>query len=227
MLASVGGILLGLLVGLRHAFEPDHLTAISTLVSEGGGARRGAVLGAIWGVGHTVSLLVVGVILLVIGAVLPARVAAGFEGAVAMMLVGLGVRAIVRALREGRRGPVTTHHHGGLTHTHAGPAHIHVGPRVLAWRPLVIGLVHGLAGSGALTALVFARLPSTAARITYITVFGAGSVAGMMIASGLAGATLDAVARRPQTRRGLAVATGVLSIVVGVVWSVPTIAALT
>lgn len=226
MLASLGGILLGLLVGLRHAFEPDHLTAISTLVTEAGGARRGAMLGAIWGVGHTVALVVVGAILLLAGAIVPERLTVGFEGLVALMLVALGIRAIVRALRDGERGPITTHHHAGLAHTHAGPAHLHVGARTLAWRPLAIGLVHGLAGSGALTALVFARLPGTAARLTYITVFGLGSVVGMMIASGLAGATIHAIAGRPRTRRGLGLATGTLSVVIGVIWSLPTIAML-
>lgn len=226
MLVSLGGMLLGLLVGLRHAFEPDHLTAISTLVTEAGGARRGAMLGAIWGVGHTISLVIVGVVLLLAGAVLPASVTAGFEGLVAVMLIGLGVRAIVRALREGERGPTTTHAHRGVAHTHAGPPHVHVGARTLAWRPLAIGVVHGLAGSGALTALVFARLPGTAARLTYITIFGVGSIAGMMIASGVAGATIHALAGRPHARRRLGLVTGALSVVVGVAWSIPTVGAL-
>lgn len=222
MTASFGGILLGLLVGLRHAFEPDHLTAVSTLVTETRDGRRGALLGAMWGVGHTVSLVVVGLVLMIIDASLPERVAAGFELAVSAMLLLLGVRAIARALRPPRGATATPHRHG--PHTHAHPEvvpHIHVAGRVVAWRPLVIGLVHGLAGSGALTALVFAELPTAALRLLYITLFGVGSVAGMAIASGVAGLSLHAAASHDRTRRTLALVTGALSVAVGVAWSVP------
>jgi high-affinity nickel-transport protein len=210
--ASFAGIVLGILVGLRHAFEPDHLTAVSTLVTEASSARRGAALGALWGLGHTVSLVVVGMILLVAGASLPERVAAGFELAVSAMLIGLGARSIVRA-----SVPAQAHAHA---HADAVP-HLHVAGRIVAWRPLVVGLVHGLAGSGALTALVFAQLPTTALRLVYISLFGAGSVAGMAIASGLAGASLHAAVRRRGVARSLALATGALSIVVGCLWAVP------
>jgi high-affinity nickel-transport protein len=200
MSASFAGIVLGVLVGLRHAFEPDHLTAVSTLVTEASSARRGAVLGALWGLGHTVSLVVVGMILLVAGASLPARVAASFELAVSAMLIVLGARSIARALRQPGTVVATPHRHGG---------------------PVVVGLVHGLAGSGALTALVFAQLPTTALRLVYIGLFGLGSVAGMALASGLAGASLHAATRRQGVMRGLALATGALSIVVGCLWAVP------
>lgn len=216
MVGSVGGIILGLVVGLRHAFEPDHLTAVSTLVTEPGGARRGALLGAIWGVGHTAALVAVGVAMVIAGAALPAEIATAFELAVAVMLIGLGVRALVRAFREGADGPARPHRHGGDAHVHAGAlGHVHLAGWTLAWRPLVIGLVHGLAGSGALTALVFAELPSATARLVYIALFGVGSIAGMAIASGVAGATLR---RLDGARRQLAMASGVLSIAVGIVW---------
>jgi high-affinity nickel-transport protein len=215
------GVVLGLLVGLRHSFEPDHLTAVSTLVGEARGARSGALLGAVWGIGHTIALVAVGTVLMVIGATLPARAAAVFELGVAAMLLVLGARAIVAAVRTGAE-----HHH---VHTedsaqpapHAGPPHIHVGVRTLAWRPLVVGLVHGLAGSGALTAIVFADLPGAGARLLYMTLFGLGSIAGMALASGAAGATLGVVARSGAARRGLGVVTGLLSIAVGVLWAIP------
>jgi hypothetical protein len=220
------GLLLGLVVGLRHAFEPDHLTAVSTLVAESSDGRRGALLGAIWGIGHTLSLLAVGIVLVAVGAVVPDRVAAGFEIAVAVMLIGLGVRSIVRAVRAGTDGPRATHRHGDVVHTHTGgTAHVHVGGRALALRPLLVGLVHGLAGSGALTALVFAELPGTGARLGYIAVFGIGSVVGMAVASGIAGAALHRIARGDRARRGFGLATGVLSIAVGFVWGVPLLGA--
>jgi high-affinity nickel-transport protein len=193
-------MLLGLLVGLRHAFEPDHLTAMATLVGETRDARRGAMLGAIWGVGHTISLVVVGLVLIAVGEALPTRLAVVFELAVAVVLVVLGVRTIL--------------------HRHDGPAaHVHISRATLAWRPLAVGLVHGLAGSGALTAIVFAQLPSTTSRIAYISLFGLGSVAGMAAASAVTGASLGAVPGR--TQRTLLVGAGVLSIVLGIAWSVP------
>ena len=225
--ASLTGLLLGVLVGLRHAFEPDHLTAVSTLVSEAKDGRRGALLGAIWGLGHTLSLVFVGVVLLAAGATLPAHVAAWFEIAVSAMLVVLGARSIMLAMREGA-APITSHRHGHVEHVHGAVSpHIHVRGRAIAWRPLFVGLVHGLAGSGALTAIVFAQLPTTVLRLLYITLFGLGSVAGMAIASGLAGMSLHATAQRPATRRTLSLVTGALSIVVGFVWAVPMVDTLT
>jgi ABC-type nickel/cobalt efflux system permease component RcnA len=227
MFGAVSGILLGVLVGLRHAFEPDHLAAVSTLMIDARGARRGALLGALWGVGHTVSLVVVGSLLLATGAVLPARAAAAFELAVSLMLIGLGVRAVVRALRLGRIGASHHHVHAIGDHVHPGPsAHVHVVGRTLAWRPLAVGLVHGLAGSGALTALVFAELPTDAARLAYIGLFGAGSIIGMALASAAATASFGALAERGARSRGVGVAIGGLSVAVGVAWAIAPLAAL-
>jgi ABC-type nickel/cobalt efflux system permease component RcnA len=232
MFAMLGGVLLGLVVGVRHAFEPDHLAAVSTLVTDARGAKRGALLGAVWGIGHTLAVVAVGLVLIAAGALVPASVERGFELAVAFMLIGLGVRAIVRAARDGQRGEVSQHSHGpahGSAHRrHAHPApeggHVHVGRSTLAWRPLAIGVIHGLAGSGGLTALVFAELPSDGARILYMVLFGAGSVAGMALASGLAGMSLARVARAPETMRRVGALAGALSIIVGVAWGVPLLA---
>ena len=216
MSSTAFGIVLGILVGLRHAFEPDHLTAVSTLVSESHSTRQGVWLGAMWGLGHTISLVVVGVVLTVIGATLPERVGVAFELGVAAMLMLLGARAIVIAFRT----PEHAH-----THPHA-PFHVHTSIRTLRrdrrrWRPLAVGLLHGLAGSGALTALVFTQLPGTAARIIYMTLFGLGSVFGMAIASGLAGAALQLAARSDSIRQKIGFATGVVSIAVGLLWGIP------
>jgi hypothetical protein len=225
--ATVGGALLGVLLGLRHAFEPDHLTAVSTMVIESRDARRGALLGAIWGLGHTISLVAVGALLLITGAVLPERTAALFELGVAAMLVSLGVRALYLAAREGSDGDVHRHRHGSDEHIHAAAdSHLHVGGRALAWRPLVVGLLHGLAGSGAITALVFAELPTLSARVVYIALFGLGSIAGMAIASGLAGASIQRLAATTRRRRTIAFATGALSIGLGIAWAIPELAVL-
>src|SRR5215831_4443759 len=201
------GSALGSLLGMRHALEPDHLTAVSTLVTSSPGERsnvRAALLGASWGIGHTLSLVVVGAVL------------------VAIMLVALGVRAILIAIGQGPIGPTHTHHHGHVVHRHAGARpHLHVGTWTLARRPLLVGAVHGLAGSGALTALVLATLTSTAARITYMTLFGFGSTLGMAVLSGLLGWPLAKLGANRTMTRALSVAVGCLSIGLGIFWGYP------
>ena len=138
------------------------------------------------------------------------------------MLVGLGLRAIRTALLEGRAGTPRAHAHHGAEHSHAGPhPHVHLGRHTLALRPLLVGLVHGLAGSGALTALVMASLPGTAERLAYIALFGFGSVLGMGLLSGLAGWPLQRLATRPRAARALAGATGLLSTTLGAFWGWP------
>ena len=214
-------IVLGVLVGARHAFEPDHLAAISTLVTGTRTPRSASLLGLIWGLGHTLALLGVGLGLVLAGGLLPAQLANAFELAVAGMLVVLGIRAIVRGLRntEGHGG---LHRHGGIAHAHIGAHdHIHVGDRAFAWRPLTIGIVHGLAGSGALTALAFAELPTTSARVIYMLLFGIGSVAGMTLATGIAGSVLARISRGRGAQRVLAVTTGTVSCICGVLWALP------
>ncbi|MGE0399979.1 MAG: hypothetical protein AB7T06_24905 [Kofleriaceae bacterium] len=219
MSSSLAGVLLGLAVGLRHAFEPDHLTAVATLATETRDARRGALLGALWGLGHTVSLVIVGIVLIAIGAALPVRLGAWFELGVCAMLVLLGVRAILRSRELGPVGLVHAHAHGDRMHVHAGAdPHLHVAGGVFALRPLAVGLVHGLAGSGALTALVFAELPSTSARIAYIALFGIGSIVGMAAASAVVGVSLRTIERG---RRAITLIAGVTSISLGVIWSLP------
>jgi high-affinity nickel-transport protein len=219
------GSALGSLLGMRHALEPDHLTAVSTLMTADAGWRsrvRAAMLGASWGIGHTLSLVVVGAALVLLRAEMPARVADLFEFFVAVMLIALGLRAIVVAIRQGPVGPARIHHHGGVVHRHAGAtAHVHVGRWTLARRPLLVGAVHGLAGSGALTALVLATLSSTAARITYMTLFGFGSTLGMALLSGTLGWPLAKIGENRAMARTLSVAVGCFSIGLGVFWGYP------
>ena len=216
------GSALGSLLGMRHALEPDHLTAVSTLVTGERNSLRAASLGASWGVGHTLSLVIVGVVLVGLRAQMPARVADLFEFLVALMLIGLGIRAIVLAVRQGPVGPTHTHHHGHVVHRHAGATpHVHVGRWTLARRPLLIGAVHGLAGSGALTALVLTTLPSTAARISYMALFGFGSTVGMAILSGLLGWPLAKVGTNRTLTRAFSVAVGCISIGLGLFWGYP------
>ncbi len=207
MVALVSGLLLGVLLGMRHALEPDHLAAVSLLVARRRSPAAGLVVGALWGVGHTLALFAVGCVLALIGRHLPAGAAAGFELLVAVMLVALGTRAIAGAVRE--RSAVAVADAGASSPaTDRAP-----------WQPLIVGVIHGLAGSGALTALVVARLPSALARLLYIALFGAGAAIGMACLTGLAGWPLARMSRSsPRLLRGVSASAGLISLALGSFW---------
>ena len=203
--------LFGLLLGMRHALEPDHLAAVSTLVVEQRRVRSGMVLGGMWGLGHTLALLAVATLLALAGAAMPQRLATVFELVVALMLMGIGGRSMIRAK------------------THAPPDHAHAhadrsgpdGRWIFARRSLLVGSVHGLAGSGALTALVASRLSSTPDRLFTVGLFGLGSVMGMSALSGVAGWPLARLGRSPTVARVLMTGTGLLAFGLGIVWGLP------
>lgn len=203
--------MLGALLGVRHALEPDHLAAVSTLVEGGPGPLRGALVGAFWGIGHTVSLLVIWAVLALLHAELPVRLMHLFELLVAVMLIALGIRSVRRAL-----APLPAP---------ALPAHGHEHPRtkLIDWsilnRPLGAGLVHGAAGSGALTALVMAGLPSPALRLAYIGLFGIGSLCGMALLTGLFALPLSRMHGSKPALRLLPALTGCLATALGVQWA--------
>jgi hypothetical protein len=218
---------LGSLLGMRHALEPDHLAAVTTLVTEERRSYKAALLGACWGLGHTFGLVVVGAVLVALRAEMPAHVAELFEFFVALMLIALGVRAIVHAMRQGAAGPVRAHRHGGTVHVHgAGAPHVHIGTWTLARRPLIVGAVHGLAGSGALTALVLATLPTTAAQLTYVGLFGLGSTLGMAALSGLLGWPLARLGANRRLARAVSLTVGCTSTLLGIAWGYPFLARL-
>jgi hypothetical protein len=155
---------------------------------------------------------------------MPLAAGDAFEFVVALMLGGLGVRAIAQAARLGADGPTRLHRHGRVVHTHAGvPAHVHIGMWTLARRPLVVGAIHGLAGSGALTALVLTTLPSTAAQLTYVFLFGLGSTLSMAALSGVLGWPLARLGTHDAVGRGVSLLVGCLSTALGLVWGYPTV----
>ena len=210
------------LLGMRHALEPDHIAAVSTLVSDEQSSIRAAWLGVCWGIGHTLTLFVVGLGLVLVQSEIPSGLADVFEIFVSMMLIGLGMRSVLQAARLGSKGPAILHKHRWIVHQHPGmPAHVHIGNWTLARRPLLVGAVHGLAGSGALAALVLTTLPSTASRLTYMIVFGLGSTAGMAALSGLLGWPLARLGAHEHVTRGISFVVGCMSMVLGVVWGYP------
>jgi nitrile hydratase accessory protein len=210
----------GSLLGIRHALEPDHLAAVSTLITGERSSAKAAWLGACWGLGHTLTLFAAGAMLVVFRAEMPPFASQVFEFCVVLMLVGFGVRAIDQGARGRPAGPTHSHANRGTS----GPRQIR--RWTVARRPLLVGAVHGLAGSGALTALVVATLPSTVTRLSYLALFGIGSTVGMAVLSSLLGWPLARVGGHHATLRSLSLAVGCVSTGLGLFWGYPLIARL-
>jgi nitrile hydratase accessory protein len=208
---------LGTLLGMRHALEPDHLAALSVLLTGERSVRKAAWLGVHWGIGHTLTLLAAGTLLVVLRAEMPPMASEVLAGAVALMLVGFGFRAIHLSASPVPTGPMHSHAHG------VAPGSASIGPWTLARRPLLVGAVHGLAGSGALTALVMATIPTMGARLIYLALFGVGSTLGMAALSGLLGWPIARVGTHGIVARSVSLAVGCISIMLGLYWGYPLI----
>ncbi len=221
--ASAG---LALLFGLRHACEPDHVSAVATLVSRAERPATAAWLGASWGVGHAVSLLAAGAVLAGARFAMPARVEHLLEIGVAAMIVAMGLRALREAHRLASAGPATPHAHGDVLHVHASSGHhLHIGPWALASQPLSVGLVHGLAGSGALTAMAVAAIPAVSAQLLFMAAFGIGAAVGMALVAGVAGHAMARLVRNTRTLAAVTAASGATAVIVGVCWAWPALSA--
>jgi hypothetical protein len=225
MFAALSACVLGFASGMRHALEPDHLAAVSTFVA---GERRPAAAARYalaWGAGHGTMLIIAGGALALFRAQLPDPVSDVFELVVAIALVALGVRGLVQAARAGRVGPTVMHRHGDVAHVHAGPGdHLHVNRFTLARLPFAIGLLHGLAGSGALAALVVARTPSPFFGLSFIAVYAIGAALGMTALAGVLGVPLARFAKSQRAMTFVVGASALASLVVGVAWAMPIVA---
>jgi len=174
----------GFLLGLRHALDADHLAAVSTVLAERPSVKESGAVGLWWGIGHTATLLAVGLVVLTLGIHIPGSFAKAAEGGVGLLLILLGVSLAYRLYRE--RWHVHTHHHAGEPHVHFhshafrdGHGHRHWVTRSL--RPLCIGMAHGLAGSAALMLLILSSTQDLVQGFVYIIVFGLGSILGMSV----------------------------------------------
>jgi len=207
MLGTLSIVALGFFLGMRHATDADHVVAVTTIVSRERSVRLAAWLGAIWGVGHTLTIVLVGGVIILLNIVIPPRVGLLMELAVGVMLVVLGVSTVVRAarLRDG--------------HPHTAEA---LAPgEESRWRhllrPLTIGVVHGLAGSAAVALLVLTTIQDPTWALAYLLVFGLGTVAGMVLVTTIVALPFAYTSHRlaPMHRR-LQIATGLLSVGFGV-----------
>jgi len=213
------GWLLGTVLGMRHALEPDHLAAVSTMLAENRNPRLAPWLGAFWGLGHSLGLLLLGGLLALAQAQLPDVWGNTLELLVALMLCSLGARAMWNAWSGARLRVAIVHHHGGVMHVHREPPpHVHVGRWTLLKKPLGVGVVHGLAGSGAMVALVLAEQPTFAQQLLHITLFGLGSVVGMAALAGTAGAGVARLMQKPRVSFSLLMGSGLLSVGMGLNW---------
>lgn len=215
---------LGFLLGMQHALEVDHIAAVSTIAARRSGVADIVKHGLTWGLGHTLTLFLFAGIALVIGQSIPEQIAEPLEGAVGFMLVALGGHLLWRLWRD--RVHVHVHQHGdGVRHLHlhshadrlnhdAPTAHRH--EHGFRWRTLLVGLMHGMAGSAALLVLAVSQAPSPAQGLLYVALFGLGSMVGMAALSAVIAVPVVISARSLTTaNRLLQGAVGVLTIAIG------------
>ena len=211
MIEFLSILAVGFFLGMRHATDPDHVIAVTTIVSNQRNKSRAALIGAFWGVGHTLTIFLVGVGIILFNLVIPVRVGLSMELSVAVMLIILGLvnvagfmRAIPAETIPDRDGETVihshAHSHGGLIHYHphthqpeSDPLSPEAAP--VSWmdrifgktgvyqylRPFVVGVVHGLAGSAAVALLVLTTIRNVHWAIAYLLIFGVGTIAGMMV----------------------------------------------
>ncbi len=243
MVPLVSIIALGFFLGMRHATDPDHVIAVSTIVSRQRSIRHAALIGVLWGLGHTITILVVSSAIILFGLVIPPRVGLTMELSVGLMLILLGILNLsgimrwitenVTPLQMGQHSH--PHGHGDFVHTHphghSPEKHGHSEDATpVSWldrtfgrlgfyqivRPLAVGIVHGLAGSAAVALLVLTTIRVPGWAVLYILVFGIGTVAGMMlITAAIAIPFKFSETRFSRLNRGLGLASGLVSLAFG------------
>jgi sulfite exporter TauE/SafE len=217
-LSTFSVLLIGFVLGLQHAIEGDHLAAVSTIVSEKKNLWTASLVGGMWGLGHTISLFLVGALVIFLKVQISETVEMKLEAIVGAMLVLLGLNAL-RKLFAAEKIHVHAHEHGEREHVHIHThssaqqesSHHRFSPRSIA-----IGMVHGLAGSAALMLLVVPTIESPAVALAYILIFGVGSIGGMMAMSFLIGLPIHFTANRFDfVNKGIRLCAGVFSLVLG------------
>ena len=239
---------LGFFLGMRHATDPDHVIAVTTIITRQRRIARAALTGIVWGIGHTLTIFAVGAAIILFGLVIPPRIGLSMELSVGLMLVVLGLMNLSSFLRAvpGKLGQASVesrivhshaHSHGEYVHSHphghSPDIHPHAPDetplgRLDRWlgklslyqqaRPLVVGVVHGLAGSAAVALLVLTTIRDSRWAIAYLLVFGTGTIAGMMlITMSLASAFRFLGSAREIFSRRLGLASGLISLAFGLV----------
>ena len=215
----------GFLLGMRHATDADHVIAVTTILNRSRRFLDTTLIGALWGLGHTVTVVVVGVLIIGFNVVIPPPVGLAMEFAVALMLIGLGILNLtggLRSITERLTPPAPIHAHD---HAHGGQSHGHLHGhgearglvatfgRYQLIRPVVVGLVHGLAGSAAVALLVLATIQDTGTALVYLVIFCIGVAAGMALLTTVIGLPFMVSGRRSaQINRWLTIGSGIISL---------------
>ena len=243
MIGLLSIIVLGFLLGMRHATDPDHVIAVSTIVSSRRSIKQAAIIGGVWGIGHTLTIPLVGGGIILFGWVIPTRIGLSMEFSVGLMLILLGILNLTGILQwisnafspsnqDGSSGALysqprsrfdfaRTHLHSPETHT-PGPTQTplswlgrHFGRLGLynVLRPLVVGLVHGLAGSAAVALLVLTTIRDPKWAVAYLLIFGIGTIAGMMLITSAMGIPFTYAEKHlSRTSKGMRIASGLISL---------------
>ena len=236
----------GFVLGMRHATDPDHVIAVSTIVSRERSIVKSMLIGGLWGIGHTLTILIVGTAIILLGISIPLRAGLSMEFCVGLMLILLGamnLTGVMKWMSEkfSPAHPVITGEHAHL-HEHGAKIHFHWHSHsrygehhadsltAPAWvrglfdglglfgalRPLVVGVVHGLAGSAAVALLILSTIREPKWAIFYLLVFGLGTIAGMMLITTAIAFPLSFAGNRfAWLNRGLITGSGVLSLAFG------------
>jgi high-affinity nickel-transport protein len=219
VLTLLSVLALGFFLGMRHATDADHVVAVTTIVSRECTTRAAMLVGALWGIGHTLTILVVGGAIVMFGIVIPPRLGMSMEMSVAAMLIILGLANVTGAMRQIDRAAHAALHSGDSAPEHAPqpPGERRLwGVTMPGLRPLIVGVVHGLAGSAAVALLVLATIRDVWSALLYLLVFGGGTVLGMMLlTTAMAFPVVVASRRFGSLDRVLARVTGVASIAFG------------
>ncbi|HDX9590408.1 TPA: sulfite exporter TauE/SafE family protein [Bacillus pseudomycoides] len=210
---------LGFVLGIKHAIEPDHVIAVSTIASQSKKLFRSTLAGVFWGIGHTATLFIIGIILIFMKGEIPEKWAMSLEFLVGIMLVYLGLTTVFSL----KNIHVHQHEHDGEEHKHIH-SHIHSGTHEHGHqhkngsylKSMLIGLVHGLAGSGAMVLLTMSTVKSVWEAAIYILIFGVGTVIGMLFFTTIIGIPFVFSAKKISLNKTLTQITGSISIMFGV-----------
>ena len=220
-------LFLGLMIGMQHALEADHIAAVASIAARETTLKRAVTHGAAWGLGHTLTLMAVAGGVVVLGTTIDAQIAAYLEAVVGVMMIGLGGHLLYRLWRDrihfhvhrhtGGAAHFHAHSHKGEAQAHKKSSHDHTHPRRLPVRTVLVGMMHGLAGSAALLILTASTVDSPALGLIYIALFGIGSIAGMAALSAVIAVPMSYSARfvtwaNRSLQAGVAVATAGLGI---------------
>lgn len=212
MLSFIGILILGFFLGMRHATDPDHVIAVTTIVTRQRGVAKAGIIGALWGMGHTFTIFVVGAAIILFKVAIPPRVGLSMEFAVGLMLILLGVlnlTGILRRLQQEFTPSADIAPSGGGRFERA----LREMGLYNALRPLAVGIVHGLAGSAAVALVVMAAISDPWWAIAYLFLFGLGTIAGMMVMTTILALPIGYTGRRfSGWNHAMTFASGLLSV---------------